>query len=116
MVPLRVYVKGFLSYREAAEFDFSDRPLWMLCGDNGAGKSSVFDAITFALFREHRGGGQNATDLINWHGDGFVVECDFQVANDKYRARRTVERNGGTTRLLSRWDGAAWQPLPGSHQ
>jgi len=112
MIPLNVTMEGFLSYQQPETFDFSERPLWMLSGDNGAGKSSVFDAITFVLFKEHRGGKQNATDLINWQRDRLKVSFEFQVKTERYRAERTAERRGAATRRISRWDGTQWQVLP----
>lgn len=112
MIPLKVTMEGFLSYQQPETFDFSERPLWMLSGDNGAGKSSVFDAITFVLFKEHRGGKQNAADLINWQRDRLKVTFEFQVKTERYRAERTAEHRGAATRRISRWDGAQWQILP----
>jgi exonuclease SbcC len=112
MIPLNVTMEGFLSYQQPETFDFSERPLWMLSGDNGAGKSSVFDAITFVLFKEHRGGKQNAADLINWQRDRLKVSFEFQVKTERYRAERTAVRRGAATRRISRWDGAQWQILP----
>ncbi len=112
MVPMKITLTGFLSYRRAEKFDFSERPLWMLSGDNGAGKSSLFDAITYVLFKKHRCGGQNAADLINRHCDGLKVVFEFQVGPDRYRAERTLERRGGATRRIEKWDGAQWLPIP----
>ena len=103
-------MEGFLSYQKPETFDFSERPLWMLSGDNGAGKSSVFDAITFVLFKEHRG--DKVVDLINWQRDCLKVSFEFQVKTERYRAERTAERRGAATRRISRWDGAQWQVLP----
>ena len=52
MIPVRLKIQGFLSYREAVEIDL--RPLRIACitGENGAGKSSLLDAMTWALFGE----------------------------------------------------------------
>ena len=44
MIPLRVYLKNFLCHREQ-EFCFDGHPVWLLYGDNGVGKSAVFDAM-----------------------------------------------------------------------
>ena len=65
MIPHRIKMSGFLSYKDEQEVRFDDAPLWMLAGNNGSGKSSVFDAVTYALFGHHRGGSQNAAELIN---------------------------------------------------
>lgn len=103
MTPQRIYVSGFLCYREPAEACFDGQSLWMLAGPNGSGKSSLFDAITFALYGFHRGGIQNATALINTRCDGFVVEFDFLLDGQLYRARRTYHRQARSTRAILRW-------------
>ncbi len=92
MIPQRVKLSGFLSYKDEQEVRFDDSPLWMLSGTNGSGKSSVFDAVTFALFGSHRGGNQGATELINKESNALAVEFDFTVEKHLYRIRRTVRR------------------------
>ena len=49
MNPIRIKLEGFMSYRHEAELNFEDKPIWVLTGDNGSGKSAIFDAVTFAL-------------------------------------------------------------------
>src|SRR5262249_9748967 len=61
---------------------------------NGSGKSAIFDAMTYALYETHRGGTQNAKDLINPHEDNLVVEFDFMLGEDSYRVKRTLPRRG----------------------
>lgn len=92
MIPQRVYMKGFMSYRDETTLSFQGSSLWVLAGRNGAGKSAVFDAMTFALYGAHRGGEQHAKTLINKQCDGFVVEFDFIVGDDEYRVRRTCSQ------------------------
>lgn len=98
MIPLRVYVENFLSYREGQELRFDGAPLWVLAGPNGAGKSTIFDAITLALYGLHRGGKQNVKDLINHQADALKIEFDFLVEGEAYRICRTVPRRGRATR------------------
>ena len=43
MIPIKITLSGFMSYREAQTLDFSDDPLWVLVGKNASGKSSIFD-------------------------------------------------------------------------
>jgi exonuclease SbcC len=103
MIPQRVYLKGFLSFREAQELRFQGSSLWLLAGPNGSGKSAVFDGITYALFGQHRGGKQNARELINKDSDGLVVEFDFLLEGELYRIRRTLRRaTNRSTRQISR--------------
>ncbi len=94
MIPIRVALEGFMSYKEPATLEFEGAPLWMLSGPNGAGKSTIFDAITFALYGLHRGGKQNPDELINQNSNGLVVEYDFAIGDDVYRAKRTHPRKG----------------------
>lgn len=98
MIPLKVKLKGFLSYREEQTLDFRDATLWVLFGRNGHGKSAVFDAITFALFKEHRGGKQDAIELINKDSTELLVEFEFQMDQDIYRVKRTQSRKGRASR------------------
>ncbi len=114
MVPMKLKLKGFLSYRDEAEFDFSadNNRLWMLSGDNGAGKSSVFDGITFALFKQHRHGGQNARGLVNTQSDAASVEFEFSTNGVLYRSQRGIKRKSGSVSgKLLRWDGANWHAI-----
>lgn len=100
MIPIRVKVQGFLSYRDEATLEFDGVALWMLAGPNGAGKSAVFDAVTFALYGAHRGGKQNADRLINQSRDKLLVEFDFRLGEDIYRAKRTESRRSQPTRQI----------------
>jgi len=117
MIPHRVKLEGFLCYKEPREICFSGASLWMLSGANGSGKSSVFDAITFALFGHHRGGAQNAKELIHKEANALVVEFEFFLGNQLYQAKRTLRRGGHSTYQISRRDGQdhsgsdRWQPI-----
>ena len=50
MRPIRLEMEGFTSFRDHTVVDFEDADLFVLTGPTGAGKSSVIDAITFALY------------------------------------------------------------------
>src|SRR5262249_55546748 len=94
-----IKLQGFLCYKEEQEVRFDGAALWMLSGLNGSGKSTVFDAVTYALFGHHRAGSVHAHELINKDSDGLVVEFDFLLDGRPYRAKRTLRRNtrGGAT-------------------
>ncbi len=77
MIPLRVRLKGFLSYKDEQEIAFDGASVWLLAGLNGSGKSSIFDAVTYALFGHHRGGAHDAVELINKDCDRTLVEFEF---------------------------------------
>src|SRR5262245_29813162 len=50
MRPLRLLIDGFGSYRETTELDLSDVDFFVLTGPTGSGKSTVIDALCFALY------------------------------------------------------------------
>ncbi|MEI2617645.1 MAG: AAA family ATPase [Thermomicrobiales bacterium] len=54
MIPLQLTLRNFLSYRDEATIDFTNIRIACLSGDNGAGKSALLDAITWALWGETR--------------------------------------------------------------
>jgi exonuclease SbcC len=94
VIPQRVKLKGFLCYKEEQTVEFDgNATLWMLSGLNGSGKSAIFDAVTFAVFGHHRGGGQHNHELINKDCDGLSVEFDFLLDGKPYRAKRTLKRD-----------------------
>lgn len=101
MIPLRIRLKGFMSYRDEQELSFEGATLWMLAGQNGAGKSAVFDAMTYALYDQHRLGAQHADELINKERDELLVDFEFRSGDDTYRILRTLSRkNNRATRQV----------------
>lgn len=122
MIPQRVKLQGFLCYQGEQEIRFDGVSLWILSGLNGSGKSSVFDAVTYALFGYHRGGSLHASELINKDSDGLTVEFDFLLDGHLYRAKRTLRRKaqGGATatqQILRRPTGqTGWLPVEGTGQ
>ena len=96
MIPKRIKLSGFLCYKDEQEISFDGSALWMLSGLNGSGKSSVFDAVTYALFGHHRGGSQGAVELINKNENSFSIEFEFELDGRLYLIRRTLKRRGSS--------------------
>src|SRR5262245_47859299 len=112
MIPQRIKLSGFLCYQDEQEICFDGSPLWMLAGVNGSGKSTIFDAVTYALFGHHRGGSQGAHELVNKNSRSLAVEFEFRADRQLYRVRRTLRRNPkgsatGTQQI------AEWRPGEG---
>lgn len=110
MIPIHLKLSGFLSYREPAEVDFTTFDLACISGHNGAGKSSLLDAITWALFGQAR---KRDDSLINSHPGVKAAEVafTFQYEGNDYRVMRTLPR-GKTTQLeFQIRDGESWRPL-----
>ncbi len=95
MIPLRLRIAGFLSYREAVEIDFTGFDLACISGHNGAGKSSLLDAITWALFGQAR---RRDEALINLQSKAAEVALTFQYEGSIYRVQRALPR--GKTGIL----------------
>ena len=120
MIPQRVKLSGFLSYKEEQEVRFDTSRLWMLTGPNGSGKSSIFDAVSYALFGSHRAGTQNAVELINRGSTTLEVEFDFLVENRAHRIYRTLRqlKSGpkSTYQVFQQEPGGAWTAVSGTDQ
>ncbi len=89
MIPLRLRIAGFLSYREPVEIDFTTFDLACISGHNGAGKSSLLDAITWALFGQAR---RRDDALINLQSKTAEVAFTFQYEDSIYRVQRALPR------------------------
>ena len=74
MIPISLKITGFLSYRETVELDFTGFDLACISGHNGAGKSSLLDAITWSLFGQAR---KRDEALINTHPDIKAAEVIY---------------------------------------
>ncbi len=94
MIPLHLKLSGFLSYHEPVEVDFSRFDLACISGSNGAGKSSLLDAITWALFGQAR---KRDEALINLQSKVAEVAFTFAYENSIYRVLRSLPRGKGTT-------------------
>jgi len=103
MVPISLKIEGFLSYRERQEIDFRNvlkTRVFLIQGPTGAGKSSILDAIIFAIYGKiPRFGKEDKKELfINQARDRATVEFDFKMKDNsgnyrRYKILRTVHRN-----------------------
>src|SRR5918995_7145436 len=110
MIPLHLRISGFLSYHDAVELDFTSFELACISGHNGAGKSSLLDAITWSLFGEARG---KSSDVINLRQDikAAEVALTFQHEENTYRVQRTLPRNKNTILEFQVRTQTGWKPL-----
>ena len=112
MLPLQITLEGFMCYLGAQTFDFRDSNLWMLTGRNGAGKSTVFDAMRWALFGVHRGGAQGNNALVHHDAPAMKVEFIFALGEDRVRVTRTQTRGGKSSRQIERDRGQGFEAVP----
>ena len=108
MIPIRLRLSGFLSYRDPVEVDFSGFSMACISGHNGAGKSSLLDAFTYALFGQARKTGEA---LIHSASDTAEVSLTFDYEGNQYRIQRILPRGKSTTLEFQIWDGERWRPL-----
>ena len=118
MIPLKLAVKNFLSYRDAAPvLDLEGVHVACLCGDNGHGKSALLDAITWALWGQARAPTQ--AELVYQGESEMQVDLEFQAGEGRYRVARRFARPGrgrqGTTVLELFYAGEeGFQPMTGN--
>jgi DNA repair protein SbcC/Rad50 len=110
MIPIHLRISGFLSYRDPVNLDFSKFDYACISGHNGAGKSSLLDSITWALFGEARG---KSGDVINLHPDVKAAEValTFEHEGNTYRVQRTLPRHKSTILEFQVKNGDGWHPL-----
>ena len=109
MIPVRLQLKGFLSYLDPVELDFTGLDVACISGSNGAGKSSLLDAMTWALFGQAR---RRDDSVINRHADAAEVIFDFAYEGDTYRVQRSNPRD--KTKVLEFFiqnEAGKWLPL-----
>jgi chromosome segregation protein len=94
---------GFRGYQKAVRFEFAEN-FTVIDGRNGVGKSTIFDAVEFALtgtitkYRDARASGESVTDYVWWNGEPRTtseryVEIGFLEGDNVHSIRRTPRDN-----------------------
>lgn len=99
MRPVTLTIEGLRSFRRRVEVDFGDRQLLAIVGDTGVGKSSLLEAITYALYSgttwtAHYGG------LLCDTTPNMLVELTFLADGKTYTVTRTASRSRPATAKL----------------
>ena len=93
MQPRELIIEGLTAFRERVALRFDDVSLFALVGPTGAGKSSVIDAMTLALYgRIPRLHANEIAPAISTNANECTVGLTFTVRGRPYRAVRTVRR------------------------
>lgn len=100
MRPLKLTIEGFACFREKQELDFAQLDLFAISGPTGAGKSSLLDAMIFALYGKVPRVGKNYTECIALGRDRVAVTLDFRVGQRAFRVTRVGRRRGAGSAQL----------------
>ena len=103
MRPVRLDMDGFASFREKTVIDFTDVNYFVLVGATGAGKSTVINAVTFALYGTvPRWNDQRMiTPALAPTATRGVVRLVFDADGQRYVVAREARRSGGKTSRVS---------------
>lgn len=113
MKPVKLTISAFGPYADCQTIDFTglgDTGLYLIYGETGAGKTTVFDAISYALYGEASGEGRTSAMFRSHFSQAAVktqVELEFVYKNKNYRVIRNPEyerpktRGSGYTKELS---------------
>lgn len=122
-------IKGFGPFAKQTKIDFQPfhaAPILLIHGRTGAGKTSVLDAVTYALYGRASGMEGRTPDTLRSHmiqdTEETSVKLTFQLREGQYRASRSPEymrrkmRGEGwmqvsPTALLEQWENDRWVPI-----
>lgn len=97
MRPLKLVMSAFGPYATQTVIDFSklgEQGLYLITGDTGAGKTVIFDAVSYALYGQTSGGVRDANMLRSQYADADTptfVELEFSFRGKCYRVKRNPE-------------------------
>ena len=96
MKPLKLTMSAFGSYAGKNVIDFTGQQqgIFLITGDTGAGKTTIFDAITYALYNQTSGGERNGNMMRSQYArpeTETYVELEFLYRGQTYRVRRNPD-------------------------
>ncbi len=129
MIPVQLTLEGIYSYQERQKINFenlTEAGLFGIFGAVGSGKSSILEAISFALYGETErlnARDRRAFNMMNLKSNRSYIEFDFiNSENKKYRATREFKRNSKNFEDVKtpsvtfyEWKNENWIPLDHSN-
>lgn len=100
MRPLRLQMEGLRSYRHPVDIPFDRDGLIAIIGDTGAGKSSILEAIVYALYSATSWDQRGVRALISSGAKKVSVVFDFAVGEKKWRVTRATSLTAQPVHLL----------------
>ncbi|MFP5503064.1 MAG: AAA family ATPase, partial [Candidatus Sericytochromatia bacterium] len=114
MRPFELSLEGFTSFRKPQTIAFEELDLFAITGPTGSGKSSILDAMTFALYGQTMRIGREVTELVSQGATLLKVQLRFGVKNEVYRVTRTWRNRGKTAESIAQFErplGDEWELL-----
>jgi len=103
----KLLVKGFMRFKEQQELTFPENQVTLIFGENGAGKTSLLDAIciglygrTFRTSMDGAGGFMSISDLVNHESTKASIHLEFENYAHTFVVRREINRTGSSGELL----------------
>jgi exonuclease SbcC len=97
MKPLRLTMRAFGSYAGEETLDFTkfgDSGLYLITGETGSGKTTIFDAISYALYGKASGSARGRSSMLRSDfardGIGTAVTLDFEIGGKRYVVARKM--------------------------
>lgn len=130
MKPIKLIMEGFGPYAEKKEIDFShfgDKGIFLITGDTGAGKTSIFDAICFALFGDASGNSREskflrcsfipdkAKSLVTFtfthNGQQYTIEREPEHPRITHKRNGELEKKADAQKVVLNFDSADIPPI-----
>lgn len=121
MIPVKLTIKGLYSYKEAQEIDFTqltEASIFGIFGSVGSGKSSILEAITFALYgdteRMNKSGDDRNYNMMNLRSDELYIDfiCSAGKDDNKYRFTVKGKRNRKHFEKVETYERKSYQWIP----
>jgi DNA repair protein SbcC/Rad50 len=110
MRPLKLTLQGFTCFKEQQVIDFSDLDLFAIQGQTGSGKSSLLDAMMYALYGQTPRLGRNGLEaLLSQGSKNLVVRLEFALGSGQYAVTRSRGQKSRESQLrLEKFEGGKW--------
>jgi exonuclease SbcC len=92
--PIRLEIHGIRSFRARQTIDFADLDFFAILGDTGAGKSSILEAMMYALFNASTWSGSGVKELMSTGATSMQVQFTFRIDGRECTITRLTPRVG----------------------
>jgi exonuclease SbcC len=108
MRPLKLELEGFTAFRQPTCLDFGQLDLFAITGPTGAGKSSLIDAISYALYGRVPRVTAEVGACISQGMERMWVRLEFLAGEERFRVHRETRRKGAPNVRLDQMRDGEW--------